>query len=252
MNGRTRTGLIAVFCLILIGCGRDETPVPEASPGEVPTSQPSAVPMPEPSATPSVIASSEPTGLAGIAYTPKNECISAPGWPAFHKSLVAAIRARDSAALAAIAAPDITLDYGGGSGVGELQKRLADPERQLWQELAALLPLGCAIDGGLAAMPWIFWNVPETADSYTAMLVTGRDVPLRDEQKGANIGNVGWFIVDIDPMEFKPDEKLTQVTLTTGETGLVETSRLRSLLDYRLIAEPHEGGWKITAFIAGD
>ena len=252
MSGRAGSALIAAFWLALAGCEREASPVPVASTPAAPTPDTSASPAPEPVESPSPAASAEPTEPAGIAYAPQDDCASAPGWPAFRKALVAAIRARDAAALAALASADVTLDYGGGSGTAELQKRLADPERQLWQELESLLPLGCAVEGGLAAMPWVFWNVPEDADSYTAMVVTGENVPLRDTPKGKVLGNVSWFIVNIDPMAFKPDAKTTRVTLGNGDKGWVETEKLRSLLDYRLIAEPKDGSWLITAFIAGD
>lgn len=252
MSGRAGSALIAAAWLTLAGCEREVPPVPAKTAPAAPVAQASPVPSPEPSSSPSPSATAEPTGLAGVTYAPSDDCSAAPGWPAFRKSLVAAIGARDGTALAALASPDVTLDYGGGSGVEELQKRLADPERQLWQELDAMLPLGCAVEGGLAAIPWVFWNVPDTIDSYSAMLVTGADVPLRDGPQGKARGNVGWFIVGIDPMDYKPDAKMTKVTLDNGEKGWVETGKLRSLLDYRLIAEPKDGSWQITAFIAGD
>ncbi|KPF93353.1 hypothetical protein IP81_03775 [Novosphingobium sp. AAP83] len=252
MMGRAGPSLIAAFWLTLAGCEREAAPVPAPSSSALPPPEASAVPSPEPSASPTPIASAEPASVSGQTYAPQDDCAAAPGWPTFHKSLVAAIRARDGAALAALSSADVTLDYGGGNGVEELQKRLADPERELWQELEQLLPLGCAVEGGLAAMPWVFWNVPDSTDSYSAMLVTGKDVALRDGPNGKALGNVGWAIVDIDPMAYKPDAKTTPVTLANGDKGWIETARLRSLLDYRLIAEPKDGGWQITAFIAGD
>ena len=252
MSRRAGSALIGAFWLTLAGCEREATPVATASSSATPVPEASAAPLPEPVESPSPSPSAEPTGIAGIAFAPQDDCATAPGWPAFRKSLVTAVRARDRAALAALASPDVTLDYGGGSGVGELQKRLAAPDRQLWEELDALLSLGCAVEGGLAAMPWVFWNVPEDADSYTAMIVTGENVPFRDGPKGEELGNAGWFIVNIDPMAYKPDAKTTRVTLDNGDKGWIETAKLRSLLDYRLIAEPKEDGWQITAFIAGD
>lgn len=254
MIADTGKALIAVAWLALAGCGQDAAPVAESSASAaLPPVKASATPSQVPEDAPSPAASSaEPVPIAGKTYAPRDDCSDAPGWPAFRQSLAAAIRDKDADAVAALAAPDITLDYGGGSGTDELKKRLADPERKLWRELAGILPLGCAVEGGLAAMPWVFWNVPDDIDSYSAMLVTGDDVDLLDAPKRQPQGNVGWFIVGIDPMAFKPGAKLTRVTLDNGEKGWVETARLRSLLDYRLIAEPKDGTWKITAFIAGD
>lgn len=241
--------------LALAGCSSEPQPRPAASAeASAPASpEPSLALQPEaePSAPVSTVPD-EPLALAGVTYAPQDDCSAKPGWPAFRKNLASAIRSRDAEALAALAAPDIALDYGGGSGTAELKKRLADPETGLWQELAAILPLGCAVEGGIAAMPWVFWNVPEEVDSYNAMLVLGDETPLREKPGGRAISPVGWLIVGIDPMEFDPGKPETRVTLDGGQKGWIETAQLRSLLDYRLIAEPQDGTWRITAFIAGD
>ena len=249
MAGRATPALFAAS-LALAGCGPDATPAP--APTASPSATVSATPLPEPSEAPEAEPSAEPSRIAGATFAPRDECSSAPGFPAFHKSLVSAIKARDDEALATLAAPDITLDYGGGSGADELRKRLGEPDRKLWSELDGILPLGCAVEGGLAAMPWVFWNVPEQVDSYSAMLVTGEDAELLDGRKGKPLGQIGWRIVGTDPLKYDPKARMTQVTLDTGEKGWVESRRLRSLLDYRLIAEPKDGTWQITAFIAGD
>lgn len=255
MAGRVTPALFAAS-LALAGCGPDATPAP--APTARPSATASATPAPEPSEVPEPEPSAEPSRIAGATFAPRDECSSAPGFTAFRKSLVSSIKARDVEALAALAAPDITLDYGGGSGTEELRKRLADPDRKLWSELDGIMPLGCAVEGGLAAMPWVFWNVPEQVDSYSAMLVTGEDAELLDasDQKGKGrskaLGQIGWRIVGIDPLKYDPKASMTQVTLETGEKGWVESRRLRSLLDYRIIAEPKDGSWQITAFIAGD
>ncbi|MFY7835180.1 MAG: hypothetical protein ACOVQ0_02700 [Novosphingobium sp.] len=256
MTGRHRHRCTTLaVAMMLAGCSSEPTPEPSAvaaaSVLPQPLASPVAPPEPEPS-VPASTAAEEPLALAGIRYAPRDDCADKPGWPAFHKSLVTAIKARDAEAFAALATPDIALDYGGGSGTAELKKRLADPEAGLWQELSAILPLGCAVEGGLAAMPWVFWNVPEAVDSYNAMLVLGDETPLREKPGSEAISPVGWFIVGIDPMSFDPKAKATRVTLDNGRKGWIETAKLRSLLDYRLIAEPKDGVWRITAFIAGD
>lgn len=252
MSRRAGPALIAALWLALAECDRDPVPSPPPSARPQPAVAASALPSPEPSESPSALASAEPPVPPDPIYPPRDDCSSAPGWPAFHKALIAAVRARDTTALAALASPDITLDYGGGSGVEELKKRLAEPERKLWVELDAIMPLGCAIEGGLAAMPWIFWNIPDDIDGYNAMLVTGDAVDLLATPGQDAQPNIGWHIVGIDPMDFQPDKPLTKVTLRDGRKGRVPTAKLRSLLDYRVIAEPKDDTWQITAFIAGD
>lgn len=240
----------------LAGCGSGSEPqaAPSASepypapPAPPPASEPVVEPEPEASQS----ATPAPATVQEARYAPRDECLKQPGWPAFHKALVAAILKRDAQAMSKLAAPDIALDYGGGNGPAELVKRLNDPETKLWHELEAMLPLGCAVQGGLAAMPWVFWNVPEDIDSYSAMLVLGDDTPMRDKPGGKPLAPAGWSIVGIDPMDFDSEARAIRVTTHDGTKGYIETAKLRSLLDYRLIAEPKQGQWQITAFIAGD
>ncbi len=261
MTQRLARLLLATAALAaLVGCGNGSEPdasqSASASPAVPPVSPRASESVAEPEPEASEPATPAPAPVQEARYAPQDECQKQPGWPAFHKALVAAIRKRDAQALSKLAALDIALDYGGGSGPAELVKRLDDPETKLWQELDALLPLGCAVQGGLAAMPWVFWNVPEDIDSYSAMLVLGNDTPLLDKPLdkpgGKPSAQAGWTIVGIDPMDFDTEAKAIRVTTRDGTKGWIETRKLRSLLDYRLIAEPKQGQWQITAFIAGD
>ena len=240
----------------LAGCNGENASQPEQAAKASPSTAAPAALVPAPASAPAAEASDTateaPTAPSVVRYAPQDDCATQPAWPAFRKSLVAAIKTRDAQGLAKLAAPDVALDYGGGTGPAELVKRLNDPETRLWQELDAILPLGCAVQGGLAAMPWIFWNVPEDIDSYSAMLVLGDDTVMLDKPGGKPAAQVGWTIVGMDPMDFDTDAKATLVTTHDGQKGWIETRKLRSLLDYRLIAEPKDGTWQITAFIAGD
>lgn len=257
MTGRLSPLLTATAALAaLTGCesGTEPHASPSAkalsavAPSPAPASEAASAPEPEASE----VATPAPAALQETRYAPQDDCSKQPGWPAFRKALISSIKARDAQALSKLAAPDIALDYGGGNGPAELIKRLNDPETKLWQELDAILPLGCAVQGGLAAMPWVFWNVPEDIDSYSAMLVLGDDTAMLDTVGGKAVENAGWTIVGIDPMDFDTDAKAIRVTARDGTKGWIETRKLRSLLDYRLIAEPKDGTWQITAFIAGD
>lgn len=247
---------VAIALAALTGCGSGSEPQPSPSAAEpsaippTPVATPELAPDPEPEASASSLPA--PPSLDHARYAPLDECTQHTGWSAFRKTLASAIMARDGQALARLAAPDVALDYGGGSGSAELVKRLNDPETQLWQELAAILPLGCAMQGGLAAMPWVFWNVPEDTDSYRAVVVLGDDTPLLDKPAGKPVRDAGWTLVDIDPIAFDTSAPATRVTMKDGTRGWIATSKLRSLLDYRLIVEPKDGEWLITAFIAGD
>lgn len=268
-------GLGLLAGLALLGCGRD--PVPE-KPRAAPEPRPSAVKFVAPlkpdvlasatpaAATPQISASPLPASPAPspgaatveparlVSYPPKDECAGLPGFAAFRGKLAAAVRKRDSEAVAGLANADVKLDFGGGAGRDELQRRLgARPE--LWDELQEMLPLGCAADNGLATLPWIFSRMPEDVDPYRGMLVAGEKVPLR-ERADADApvrGEVDWVLVT--PVAERADPKARFVEVETADKtlrGFVEADKLRGLLDYRVVAEPQGEGWAISAFIAGD
>ena len=239
-------------------------PVPEPSPSAIAEALAAPVaPLPEPSATPSPSAKSSPTPvpeLSGLpkpltAYVPRDECVTLPGFATFREAVFAATAKRDGEALAALADPDIRLDFGGGAGRDELRKRLVDPKSGLWSEIAALAPLGCAADGTVATLPAIFSRVPDDVDPGRTMLVTGSAVPLRGKPSpGAPmVRTLDWALVTLKGDGFDPASKYAEVTAADGSSGFVATAKLRSLLDYRLIADKTEGGaYRITALIAGD
>lgn len=202
---------------------------------------------------PSAEASAEPALPA--AYPPRDECAGLPGFAAFRTKVFAAAKARDADALATLADAKINLDFGGGSGPEELRKRLADPKSGLWEEIAALRDLGCAHDRGVATMPWIFARLPETyADGATAMYGTGPTLSLRARpaSDARLLARLTWPVVELEGPGFDPQARFARVRLSDGTIGYMETARLRSLLDYRLIADRQGGEWKITALIAGD
>lgn len=241
---------------VLAGCGQEKEPEATSVIRRPPSTNAPSAPSPKPPLPPEPKASEPSAEVSPLAqavrYAPQDDCHGQPGWPTFRDALVASIRGRNAQGLAKLSAPDIALDYGGGSGPAELIRRLKEPDSRLWQELDAILPLGCAMQGGLAAMPWVFWNVPDDIDSYSAMLVLDEDTPLLEKAGGKPFANAGWVIVGIDPLNFDNNSRFTRVTTHQGIKGWVETRKLRSLLDYRLIAEPKDGQWQITAFIAGD
>jgi hypothetical protein len=82
-------------------------------------------------------------------------------------TLATAVANRDEVMLLPLFAPDVLLDFGGGSGREELRRRLNDPEYRLWDELEALLPLGCAegADGGIT-MPWLWAQDLDEDDAF--------------------------------------------------------------------------------------
>ena len=255
---------LGVAALALLAACDRAAPVPEASSGAnpqtlaVPVAPPpelSAMPIPSatliPTPVPEATASSKPLA----AYPPHDECAKLPGFSAFREAVFAASAKRDGEALVALADPDIHLDFGGGAGRDELRKRLSDPKSRLWGEIAALAPLGCAADGAVATLPAIFSRVPDDVDPGRTMLVIGSEVPLRRKPSSSApmVRSLDWALVTLKGDGFDPAAKYAEVTAADGSSGYVATAKVRSLLDYRLVADKSDGGaYRITALIAGD
>lgn len=231
-----------------------QLPDPRAAPLAPPVLPPaSPLPTPEPSATPAPQPSLSPKPLA--AYPPRDECVKLPGFPAFRDALFAAVAKRDSEALVALADPAINLDFGGGAGRDELRRRLDDPKTGLWDEIAGVVALGCAADGTVATLPAIFSRVPDDADAARTMLVTGSEVPMRRKPApdAEAIRMLDWALVALKGASFDPTQRYAEVTTADGSSGFVATAKLRSLLDYRVIADKSGAdAYRITALIAGD
>ncbi len=62
---------------------------------------------------------------------------------------------------------------------------------------------------------------------------------------------LSWDLVTLDK-GWHPDKRFQQVTTRGGAKGYVATDKLRSMLDYRLLANRKGEIWQITAFVAGD
>ncbi|MBW8752569.1 MAG: hypothetical protein JF595_00210, partial [Sphingomonadales bacterium] len=187
-------------------------------------------------------------------YAPRDECGKLLGAEDFRRALAAAVLARDAAGVAALAQPDVRLGFGGDDGRERLRETLAEPGGELFRQLDALLRLGCAVDaqGGIT-MPWYFAQDFGDVDSYSAMLVTAADVPLQAaaEADSPVKQRLSWELVTLDG-GLEPDGPFQKVVTAAGARGYMPTGKLRSLLDYRLMAVRQGGAWKISALVAGD
>jgi hypothetical protein len=189
---------------------------------------------------------------------PRDQCAATEGLAAFGEKLRHASQARDADALLELADDNIKLDFGGGSGKAELKQRLTSPEYTLWEELGAALSLGCGISSGVdgqgfASWPWYFSKDIIPLDPFEAFIVTGEQVRLRRtaSRSAPVIGAVSWDYVRL--RDYPPeDAAYAKVETRNGSTGYIAKSYLRSLVDYRLVAEKRDGKWLLSAFIAGD
>jgi len=195
----------------------------------------------------------EPTPLARGEWAPQDECAEVEGAAAFRRQLAAAVEARDADALVALTAEDIKLDFGGGAGKQELRARLNDEARNLWDELDALMALGCsANDQGGITIPWYFDQDMGASDPFQTWLVTGEEVPILTAPRASaeRLDLVSWDLVEA--VSYDPEAPFQEIKVADGGTGFIASDKLRSLVDYRLIASSRNGRWRITSFVAGD
>lgn len=193
------------------------------------------------------------------AYAPRDACVKTPRARAFMAALRGAIARRDARALVGLAAPDVRLDFGGGSGKPLLLSQLTGAEGLgLWRELDEAVRLGCAMDAGDLVFPWIFGQNLGDVDTYAAMVATGPAVPLyrRANARAAPIARLNWQIVVVQGDNNGPDEMrnpLTRVSVINSPLeGYVPSEKLRSVIGRRLIVSRHGSQWEITAFVDGD
>ncbi len=202
-------------------------------------------------------------------FAPRNECAELPGAAQFLRDLNAAVAERDGDALASLAAEDIKLDFGGGGGIAQLRRRLAEPGGGMWDVLADLTELGCAQNsqGGLT-LPWYFEQPLPVADAFAAFIVTGEDVALRSAPTTSApvIVRLDWAAVELVPGE-AAREGFRHVRVVdrpgpaaAGDSGprnappvgYVAEASLRSLVAYRLTAASRNGRWRIISLVEGD
>jgi hypothetical protein len=238
MENRVRIHAALTLCaaLALAACGQDNSPSEEVE-----------------KAVEQVVGSPAPAAEEELGrYAPRDGCVDLPGADNFRQRLALAVEARDAEGLAALAAPDVKLDFGDGSGRAELIRRLDAQNSSLWRELDELMPLGCAANGqGGATMPWYFaQNI--LADPYTGMIVTDSEIPLREspDAVAVPVADLNWDAVELLD-SFNPEAPYQRVRFG-DETGYVETRFLRSIIDYRLTASSRNDKWRITSFVAGD
>lgn len=227
-------GLIAV--LLLAACSQSDSPASEVA-----------------RKAEEMVGESSPTpALADGKYAPRDDCGAVKGADLFRQRLALAVEARDAEGVAVLAADDVKLDFGGGSGRAELVARLNNPDGRLWAELEELLALGCAqnAQGGIT-LPWVFeQEIP--LDPFEAMIVTGEDVPLLlgPDATAQELARIDWdAVVLIDGLE---DSKPFQHVRFGDKEGYVATDKLRSVIDYRLMASSRNNRWRITNLLAGD
>ena len=190
-------------------------------------------------------------------YAPRDSCATMPGFAAFRARLVDSVRRRDAKALAALAALDVELDFGGGAGRAQLLATMqgrGGEGAERWGALDRLIGLGCSGHGANAALPWFYDQDLGGLEPYNVMLVAGEGVPMTAARQGGPVvARLSWVLVDAPEQGWEAGRPAQLVRVHGGHAkGYVATTRLLSQIDYRLLLRRQKGQWRIIAFIAGD
>jgi|GEM_PF-571317 len=207
------------------------------------------------------------SGAAESPFAPRDECSALVGGAPFLAALKAAVEMRDTAVLVALSANDVKLGFGGQDGAANLRTALDAEGSVLWNELAEMIPMGCAAnDTGGMTIPYYF-DQSSSLDPFEAMIVTGMDVQLREApgDEAPVMASLTWREVAKAPEPSgqgaaaisSAAEGWTKVRVPArGEAremlGYIRSEDLRSMVDYRLLASSRNGRWRITALLAGD
>ena len=199
---------------------------------------------------------------APVRLPPVDQCSGDAGFDRFRRQLERAVGKRDLEAMSTLMAPDVRLSFGGAVGFPKFR----DHERSgpggdgmwqeaLWGEMAKVLRLGCgtARDGSgkeYRAWPAMFVTGGDLDGYETWVALPGATLRRRPSASAPIAQRLPPWTVLREVQEAAVP--FTEVRTPKGRSGFIAKGQMRSLIDYRLVAERREGRWMITAFVAGD
>ena len=188
-----------------------------------------------------------PPAVTGPRLPFVDEAPNDPTFAAYRDQLLAAVRARDTKTLLALADPHIRTSFGGDGG----HASLTDDH---WRALEQILPLGGTFRDGMFWAPYVYSAWPESHDAFESLAVIADNVPLR-ASGDANAPAIATLSRDIVKRAGQPGADpgpWTKVTTADGKTGFVESQYVRSPVDYRAGFTKTPDGWRMSTLVAGD
>ena len=199
---------------------------------------------------------------APVRLPPVEQCRDDRDFSRFRRELESSVAKRDLGRLTPLMAPGIRLSF--GSAVSDPDFRLHRRseaggeglwQNALWDELEKVMRLGCATARDGAGNEYRAWPAMfitgDRFDGYETWVSLPGAVQRRLPRKGAPIVQrlPPWTVLHEIGDGTMP---YIEVRTPKGRRGFVARSELRSLIDYRLVAQRRDGDWRITAFVAGD
>jgi hypothetical protein len=190
---------------------------------------------------------------------PVDQATDDPSFITFRGRLLAALAARDTAAVLGAFAPDARLSFGddppGPDGVRALWLGRRREGPSLWTTLTAVVGMGSVRDASspsFVSAPYVYNGWPPDVDPFSHGAVVGENVRVR-AAPGLDAEVLATLSYAVVPVEaWDEPAGWARIRLADGRTGYVSAAYLRSPVDYRVGFEKQGAGWRIVFFLAGD
>jgi hypothetical protein len=183
---------------------------------------------------------------------PIDQCRGDPSFAKFLAGLKRMVAKKDRAAFLALLAPDVLVDFGGGTGPKAFEDQWKfDPAEygNLWDQLETMFKLGCARDGGSRIIPSLPMQVQEDVGIEWVLILPGAKLYKMAGELSAKPQTAPWTVATVTT---RVSDTMTGVRLPDGREGYIPDDLVYEPVGYRMIIEKHQGKWMITAFVAGD
>jgi hypothetical protein len=190
-----------------------------------------------------------------VRFPPVDECGGDPSFVEYRRRLTEVVAHKDAWALRSLIAYDIMVDFGPGRGWA---KFAADwglgraTGSELWNELAAILQLGCENLDGLRVMPGNFSRLAEVDGVEPVYVSVGKRATLRSQPDDSApiVLNLDYHLLYV--LGETANSGWVKARISDGRSGYVLLANIRSSIDYRAAFEKRDGNWVMTSFVAGD
>ena len=193
-----------------------------------------------------------PAATLPAKLPPIDQCTSESSFTKFRSDLRRVVTKKDRAAFVALLAPDVLVNFGGGTGRKAFEQEWTfDPAEygNLWDQLGTMLTMGCAKDGGSRIIPSLPMQVEQDFDQEWVVILPGAKLYKEAGVRSANPRTVPWTVAVVSS---RASDTMTGVKLPDGREGFIADDRVYEPVGYRMIVEQRGGKWRITAFVAGD
>jgi len=180
-----------------------------------------------------------------------------PAFAAYFQRLEEAVARRDVEKLKSLMSPDIFLSFGGKQGYAALEEmwqlKTNPLHSPLWSELEKALRHGAMRTGEYFRAPAV--RLPEGADEYTARVIVGRNVNVRNAPStdGEVIQQATNLLARMPAEATRYDRPgWKAVILPSGLPGFVSEEYVYEPLGYRAVFGKVNGQWTMISWVSGD